>query len=77
MARVSSALDALFAWFAKMRALRPGGMGPVFIRACVDLRWVRTGPVVCDAGGGLEAGMMGGLETKGSVASAGVIGLRV
>jgi hypothetical protein len=41
-------------------------MGLVRIRACVDLRWVRTGPATCNAGiiGGTEvgAGAMSALE---------------
>ena len=63
------ALD--LAIFAKMRALRAGVMGPVRIRACVDMRLVRMGPAA------LEAGATGSLGIEGGITAAAGIGLRV
>jgi len=60
-----------------MRALRAGAIGPVCIRAWVDLGWVRMGPVVRNAGGGLDTGAMGASESAGGIADVAVDGLRV
>ena len=60
-----------------MRALRAGVIGPVRIRAWVDLGWVRMGPVVRDAGGGLDVGAMDASEGGEGVAVVAVDGLRV
>ena len=62
--------------FPRARAFRAGGTGPVRIRACVDLRLVRTGPEVRAAGGDLGTAVTGASEV-GSVVAVAVIGLRV
>lgn len=58
-----------------MRALRAGVIGPVRIRACVEFRWVRMGPVVRGTGP-LRTGAVGSLGTGGVVAMD-VVDLRV
>ena len=61
----------------KTRALRAGGIGPVVIRACVDFRWVRVGPVVCNTGRLLGSGVAVTSGTGGEEAAASVSGRRV
>ena len=63
--------------FAKTRAVRAGDIGPVRIRACVDLRLVQAGPEACAASGDLEAAAVDTLQEGGGVFSMAVIELRV
>ena len=57
--------------------LRAGVIGPVLIRACVELRCVRAGPALCVAGGGPEDDAMDVLDVGEGIAGAAVVDLSV
>jgi len=54
--RVLLTLGALFAVFPKAWTLGVGVIGPVLVRARVDMRSVRRGPTTCGTGGDSEVG---------------------
>jgi len=67
--RVLLTLGALFAVFPKAWTLGVGVIGPVLVRARVDMHSVRRGPTTCGTGGDSEVGATG--EIWGGVGTSG------